>query len=67
MSYFVWVYKKVCVNGFVIGTSLKHRAADGRSGGAGRRQLRVQGLGVLGGSSGPHMGVLLETVPFKEG
>lgn len=40
-------------------TSLKHRAADGRRGGAGRRQVRVQGLGVLGGSRGPHVEWLL--------
>ena len=48
-------------------TSFWQRAAEGRSGGAGRRQLRLQGWGVLGGSSGPHIGLLLWAVPHEDG
>lgn len=51
----------------VYSTSFWQRAAEGRSGGAGRRQLRLQGLGVLGGSKGPHIGLLLRAVPYEDG
>ena len=48
-------------------TSFWQRAAEGRRGGAGRRQLRLQGWGVLGGSSGPHIGLPLWAVPHEDG
>lgn len=57
----------MCFTILVNSTSLLERAAEGLSGGAGRRQLRLQGLGVLGGSRGPHMGLLLTPVPNDEG
>lgn len=48
-------------------TSFMQRAAEGRSGGAGRRQLRLQGFGVFGGSSAPHEGLQPRAAPNDGG